>query len=60
MLGLKQLFRGYLVKDWFGADHDQNKYNGANQAIVKEYVKLYTKCWKQRNDAVQEGKKKKD
>ena len=47
------LFRGYIVKDWFGDNDSETKYHEANKIIVRQCVRWYQKCWTQRNTYVQ-------
>ena len=60
VIGFKMLFRGYVVKDWFGGNSEETKYHNTNRMIVKSCVKLYHDCWCQRNDLMQNDKNKKD
>ena len=59
-IGYKNLFRGFIVKDWFGYNEDETKYHQMNKMIVQQCVKLYVKCWKYRNTLVQEDTKTKE
>jgi len=43
-IGFKNLFRGYVVKDWFSADTEQTKYMNVNPVIVRECVQFYQRC----------------
>ena len=35
VLGIDMLFRGFIVKDWFGKDQNACKYGMYNKAIIK-------------------------
>ena len=59
IIGFKQLFRGYIVKDWFDANVDETKYATANKVIIKECVMFYNQCWKERNELVQKDTQRK-
>ena len=50
LVGHDMLFRGFIVKDWFGGNINQTKYHNVNKIIVKESVTYYGKCWKDRNE----------
>ena len=50
LIGHGMLFRGFIVKDWFGGNRNQTKYQNVNKIIVKESVMYYGKCWKDRNE----------
>ena len=60
VIGFKMLFRGYIVKDWFGTNSDETKYSYVNQLIVRCCVRLYHKCWLQRNDTMKRDEKLKE
>ena len=49
-IGFKELFRGYVVKDWIGTDFNCTKYSELNKIIVVHAVKFYNECWKHRNE----------
>lgn len=44
VIGFKMLFRGYVVRDWFGGNVEETKYEKMNKVIVQSCVKLYNKC----------------
>ena len=44
VIGFKYLFRGFVVRDWFGANELENKYSKANKVIVEQSVKFYQQC----------------
>jgi len=49
-VGMKELFRGYIVKVWFGTQFNSLKYHNLNKIIAKKCVEYYLKCWKERNE----------
>ena len=48
-VGMKELFRGHVVRDWEGADHNEMKHRQLNKIVVKKCVEYYAACWKERN-----------
>ena len=48
-VGMKELFRGYVVKVWFGVQFNSLKYHNLNKIIAKKCVEYYLQCWKDRN-----------
>ena len=48
--GFKDLFRGFVVKYWDGADFNCRKHTYLNKILVKKAVLFYSKCWKHRNN----------
>ena len=56
IIGFNLLFRGFVVKDWFGANSDETKYHQSNKIIIKHCVHLYHDCLLQRNKLMQEDK----
>ena len=49
-VGMKDIFRGIVVKDWKGADFNCTKYHKLNKIIVCHSVQYYRKCWLNRNE----------
>jgi len=49
-VGMKELFRGYVVIDWEGTNLRTKKYKELNKIIVKRCVQYYDECWKHRNE----------
>lgn len=50
LIGYKNLFRGFVVRDQFGADQSTTTYKKSNIILVKACVKHYGIMWKKRND----------
>ena len=55
--GVKELFRGYMVIDWEGANFKNEKYKKLNRAIVKRCTEHHDKCWKHRNNEYHDEEK---
>ena len=49
-VGLQQLFRGYVVKDWVGANFNCDVCSELNAILVMHAVKFYVECWENRNE----------
>ena len=49
LVGMRELFQGYVVKVWTGANFNQNKYNTLNKIVIKHCIIYYMKCWYDRN-----------
>ena len=60
LLGHHMIFRGYIVKNWFGTTTTDEKYHDANKIFVKESVLHYSKCWRDRNDVAASPRKKRE
>ena len=43
LIGMKELFRGYVVRVWIGADMSSDKYRKLNKIIVRKCVEFYVK-----------------
>ena len=56
-VGFKDLLRGFVVKDWDGADFNCSKHTYLNKILVKKAVLFYSKCWKHRNDVYYDEEK---
>ena len=52
MLGIKYLFRGISIRDWFGANFGTNKYMQLNHIINKHCMNFYVLCWQHRNEVL--------
>ena len=50
-IGVDQLFRGFVVKDWQEANFHSTKYRILNKILVYHSVHHYNECWKHRNEA---------
>ena len=48
MIGFDKLFYRFILKDWIDSKENCSKYTLHNAVIVKEYMKYYADCWKQR------------
>ena len=51
LIGIKELFRGYVVVVWEGTNLNSKKYRMLNKIVAKKCVEFYMKCWKERNKA---------
>ena len=51
MVGMKYLFRGFIVKTWKGVNLSTNMYKILNKIVVYHCVMYYKKCWDHRNKA---------
>ena len=49
-IGIGEIFRGFIVKDWEGADFHCEKYSELNKILVANAVRFYNECWKDRNE----------
>ena len=50
VIGNDMIFRGFIVKDWFGNGKDELLCRKHNRVIVKLCVQHYWTFWKERND----------
>ena len=50
MIGMHQLFRGYMVKVWKGVNFSDDKYKVMNKILIRHCVKYYKTCWDHRNE----------
>ena len=48
-VGMRKLFRGFIVKDWIAADFNCEQYSELNKIVIVNAVKFYNQCWKHRN-----------
>jgi len=49
-VGMRELFRGFVVIDWEGTNFGSRKYRKVNKIIVQRCVEYYYECWKHRNE----------
>ena len=50
VIGIKYLFRGYIIKKWSGIDFSFSiKYVELNRVIIAHSMKFYLTCWEDRN-----------
>ena len=40
-VGMKELFHGYVVKDWDRVEFNMNKYHELNRIIAKKWMEYY-------------------
>ena len=52
VIGHNMVFRGFIVKDWFGKNKNESKYVKYNKVITKLCTQHYWTCWKERNDII--------
>jgi len=58
-VGMKELFRGYVVIMWEGTNENSDKYRVMNKIVVNKCVNFYVQCWKKRNETYHdEGKQR--
>ena len=60
LIGMKELFRGYVVAMWEGTNVNSKKFKTMNKIVVKRCVEHYVKCWKHRNEAYNDEEKQKE
>ena len=51
LIGMKELFRGCVMKMWEGTNVNCNKCKVLNKRVVRRCAEYYLKYWKNRNDA---------
>ena len=44
LVGMQELFRGYVVVVWKGTNFSSTKYNVLNKIVAKKCVEFYVKC----------------
>ena len=59
-VGIKDLLRGFVVKDWDGANFNCIKHTSLNKILVKKAALFYSKCWKHRNDVYHDEEKQRE
>ena len=52
-IGMKELFRGYVVRNQKEANFNTTKYTELNKILVQNTVLFYNKCWLYRNEQYQ-------
>ena len=55
-IGMKELFRGYVVRNWKETNFNTTKYAELNKILVWNVVLFYNKCWLHRNECYQDAK----
>ena len=56
LLGIQNVFRGYITKVWTGANFSQDKYHKLNKIAMRLCVMHYYKCWIDRNKSYHNDK----
>ena len=59
-IGMKDLFKGFVVKDWKGSNFNCSKYEVLNKILVNHAVQYYRKCWLDRNEWYHDTDKQKE
>ena len=49
-IGMREIFRGFIVKDWRSPNFNCNKHTTLNRIVVKRSMLFHIKCWKHRNE----------
>ena len=49
-IGMKCLFRGFLIKAWSRTDFSDNKCASYDRIFNQHFMNYYFKCWKDRNE----------
>ena len=49
-LGFEVLFRGFVIRLWFGTDFSNNKYADCNKVLAQLSIQFYVKYQKQQNE----------
>ena len=60
IIGMNELFRGCIVKDWMGANAQEDKHRTLNEIVVRKCVEFYAECWKHRNEVCHDNDKQKE
>ena len=60
LVGMQELFRGYVVVVWEGTELRSKKYSVLNKIIAKKCMEFYVKCWKQRNEILYDENKQRE
>ena len=47
---MKWLFRGIIIRAWFGTNFGVTKYGSYNRIIIRHYLNYYWTCWLHRNE----------
>ena len=59
-VGMTELFRGYVVKNWMEVNMNTKKYRYLNRILARECVHYYDRCWKHRNQIMHDPIKQKE
>jgi hypothetical protein len=59
-IGMKDLFRGYVIKNWKETDFNSRKYRRLNKVLVRQCVWYYNECWKDRNRVMHDESKQRE
>lgn len=49
LIGIRDLFRGFVVKVWKGVDFSYEKYHSLNKILVRHCIQFYNEYWLHRN-----------
>ena len=49
-VGIKEIFRGFIVKDWEGSNFNSERFRELNKVLVVNAVLFYKECWTLRNE----------
>ena len=49
-IGMQNLFRGCVIKDWVGTNFSTTKHRNLNKIVARKCAEYYNKCWIQRNE----------
>ena len=49
-IGIRELFRGFIIKVWFETDFTQTKYEDCIHIIAREYIAYYMNCQQYGNE----------
>ena len=60
LIGIKELFCGYVVKVWTVVDMSSNKHRKLNKIVVRKCIEFYIICWKYRNETYRDTEKQKE
>ena len=52
IIGMRYLFRGFLIKVWKGVNLSDNKCRQENRILMQHCVRCYRLCWDNRNEAL--------
>jgi hypothetical protein len=59
-VGMKELFRGYVIINWMETDFNSKKYRKLNKILVRQCVHYYNECWKDRNKVMNDDTKQRE
>ena len=61
IIGMKELFRGWITKNWIQATEPQpKKMHEVNKLIVKYSIIFYSEAWRHRNEIKHDSNKYKE